>query len=275
MNRFHIFVKKVISQLEQLALKREIMSIVSIINSVRATLDDKRLTFVYFDGEDWVYRWFGGALVLDNAKYCPRPKLSRDIPLFSQHYLIREGDIAIDAGAGVGTEIPWLSKGVGDLGRVFAIEADSIAVRRLNKLISLNNFKNVTVLQMALWNENNSLSWNRDSDEGLRNSISRSSETENFVIGITLNELLKSLDLKVINFFKMNIEGAEKEALEAFTSGETLIKNWCISCHDFIGLSTSDFIEKWFMKSKYEMLPNGLGEIGSCESFYRYAKLND
>ncbi len=272
MNSIVVSIKKAFSRLECLALKREIMSIVSILNSARATLDDRRLTVVYFDGEDWVYRWFGGALVLDNPKYCPKAKLSRDLPLFSQHYTVKASDLVIDVGAGVGTEIAWLSKAVGESGRVFAVEADAVALRRLNKLILLNDFKNVSVIQMALWNENTRLSWKRDSNEGLRSAVARSSETESSVFAITLNELLKNLDLKEINFLKMNIEGAEKEALEAFSSGDILIKNWCVSCHDFIGVLTSNFIEEWFAESKYELLPNRMGEIGSCESFYRYAK---
>lgn len=273
MKTYALVSKHALRRFENLATRQNWFVLISIINSIRVSLDDYRLTIVFFDGKDWIYRWIGGALVLDNPKYCPKKKLSQDLPLFGLHYTPQPGDVVLDAGAGVGTEIPWLSKGVGPMGKVFAVEADPIASRRLKKLIKLNRFTNVTVYQFALWNKNEPLPWNLDNSEGLRNSVQNSAESKNFVAAITLDELIRISGVKVINYLKMNIEGAEKEVLEVFSNKSIVVKNWCISCHDFIGVLTSEWVEEWMMNSNLEILPNKGWLPRTCESFYRYAKI--
>lgn len=69
------------------------------------------------------------------------------------HQYLKEGYIAFDAGAYIGTHTLVMAKFVEKTGRVFAFEPNSDAREILLKNISINNFKNVTVLDLALSNQ--------------------------------------------------------------------------------------------------------------------------
>ena len=64
---------------------------------------------------------------------------------------------------------------------------------------------------------------------------------------LTFEDAIKPYNLKNIEFVKVNIEGAEMNLLKSLNNSNLKISNWCISCHDFIGvnLRTYDFVYSW------------------------------
>ena len=54
---------------------------------------------------------------------------------------------------------------------------------------------------------------------------------------------------------KSNIEGAEIDLLKGLSKSKLLIKNWCISCHDFKGINykSYDFVLSWLEGSGYKV----------------------
>jgi hypothetical protein len=54
------------------------------------------------------------------------------------------------------------------------------------------------------------------------------------VTAVTLDEVLRGLGVTDIDLLKMNIEGAEVDALEGFTQWIRRTRHVCIACHDFL-----------------------------------------
>jgi FkbM family methyltransferase len=63
---------------------------------------------------------------------------------------LREGNIAFDAGAYIGTHTLIMAKLVGKTGKVFAFEPNPEAQKLLLENIAINNFENVTMFDFAL-----------------------------------------------------------------------------------------------------------------------------
>jgi len=133
----------------------------------------------------------------------------------------------VDVGAGTGWETLFFSRSVGMSGRVISIEAHPRVFRCLSKMSAKNRLVHAAVADQEGEVE---LS---DSQEHEANSIIGE------VSGIrvpctTLNHIFQSLELKQVDFLKMNIEGAERLALPGMGAMLQKTKNICISCHDFL-----------------------------------------
>ena len=139
-----------------------------------------------------------------------------------------------DAGAGIGTEIIYFSRLVGNLGKVYALEANPNVYKYLLKTISINNLTNVIPINLAVFSKSGQkVNFSSDSLNWLGGKINFDSGNI-FINTITFDEIVKKYNLSNINFAKFNIEGAEKY----LTTGEQKFvkncKNLCISCHDFL-----------------------------------------
>jgi FkbM family methyltransferase len=177
--------------------------------------------------------------------------------LFFNKFLPSPGCVMIDIGAGAGTEIVFLSKAVGVEGRIFAVEPDDQAFRRLNKMVQLNQLDNVSTYKLALSSIDQSVNFNHASDYGVDNFIS---ETEHLnsqkVEAQSLTTFIEQNQIYSVDFVKMNIEGAEVKVLEGLKDKIFDIKNWCISCHDFLGREGTDtyfYVKSWLVDSGYEV----------------------
>lgn len=134
--------------------------------------------------------------------------------LYQKYYTLKKGDIVVDAGAHIGTFTVMAARVVGKEGRVIAIEPEENNLRFLKKNIEANNLKNVIVIPKGLWSKKGEMKFY------LSNlSVSHSllvPETKKFaVIKVdTLDAILKELGVDKVDFIKINIEGAEIEALK-------------------------------------------------------------
>lgn len=108
---------------------------------------------------------------------------------------IKNGDTVVDIGAFIGYYTLIFAKLVGDKGKVFAFEPDLNSFNLLEKNITLNKYKNVVLEQKAVSNKNE-----------------KKLEIEN----ICLDEYFKTYGEK-IDFIKIDIEGAEKLALDGMS----------------------------------------------------------
>jgi len=155
--------------------------------------------------------------------------------IYFKHYLPKEGDVCIDVGAGIGTESIFMSKKIGTTGVVHAIEAAQHTYNVLEENVKVNNCKNVQCHQLAISNNNESVSISSDLQGHIMNRLGTTTEngmTE--VNGIRMDDFMKKIGAIKVDYLKVNIEGAEQLMIEAF---ETInqVKNIAISCHDFLG----------------------------------------
>ena len=171
--------------------------------------------------------------------------------IFFKEYRVNPGDTVFTIGAGVGEEVEYLSQRVGKNGRVFAIEADPDIFNKLQNNVSNYKKQNVTLLNMAVHEFiGKSYIVQEDKIFGQCNYISLT-KTENSieVETTTMDNLVKDFNIDSIDYIKVNIEGSERPLLNGFKESFGIVKNWCISCHDFTGIEdqkTFEFVTKFF-----------------------------
>jgi FkbM family methyltransferase len=156
-------------------------------------------------------------------------------------YAANEGDFIIDIGAGMGEDTYVFSRAVGELGLVLAIEAHPSTFKVLSLFLQLNEIKNVKAENFAASNADGTLWLSSLSDDDWQcNSVIHNEDSENKVEVRTLrlddNPII--MNRNIIDFIKINIEGAEVLALNGARQTLAKTKNICVCCHDFLGSST-------------------------------------
>jgi FkbM family methyltransferase len=141
----------------------------------------------------------------------------RTCPLVGYEYVreIKEGDIVVDAGAFTGDFTVYASRKVGSRGHVLAFEPDPNNLRRLNRNLR-GELKNVTIIEKGLWINTDTLTF-RMGDSGLTSgttAMDSGSKASDISVNVTsLDEELRRRGIHHIDVLKMDIEGAEIEAL--------------------------------------------------------------
>lgn len=176
-------------------------------------------------------------------------KIEEDLyNIFFKEYKVEPEDVVFSLGAGEGEEIEYLSERVGPNGKVFAIEADLNIFNKLQKNISKYKNKNVIALNIAVTDFIGS-AYVVDTG-GIANYITLNQD-EGYISTqcTTMDQIVADYGIKKIDYIKVNIEGAEVPFLKGFKENYSIVKRWCISCHDFTGIEdqkTFDFVTNFF-----------------------------
>lgn len=237
--------------------------------SLLETLRRRRL-HVFFDDRDgdWVNWQRHGVFVSPNIHTSDAARVDEEVrDLWGERYMPKAGDIVFDVGAGIGEDTLSFSRLVGDRGRVVAIEAVPRTFRCLQKLVTRNGLRNVTVLPYALSDRRGTVRISTSEDH-LGNSIMGVGEggsTE--VAARSLDDVVAELGLGRIDLLKMNIEGAERLAIEGMTTSLPLVRHAVISCHDFLAkdlpaaerghFETREAVTRFFTQHGFELHGRG------------------
>ena len=122
---------------------------------------------------------------------------------------INRGDIVLDAGANIGDFALKAALAVGSRGRVIAVEPAPESYAILQRNILINGFKNIICQRKALWDQDAVLCL-RESGVASRVGEGGTSPVE----ATTIDSLIKELALDHIDIVKMDIEGAEANAIK-------------------------------------------------------------
>ena len=126
----------------------------------------------------------------------------------------RKGNVVLDVGAHVGKYALRLSREVGEEGLVIALEPHPETFKALARGAALSPFKNIVPLDVAAWNEERRLPLFVGGMAGTH-SLKR-----DFGLGRVevqakpLDKILKELGVNRVDWVKIDVEGAELEALE-------------------------------------------------------------
>lgn len=150
------------------------------------------------------------------------------VSIYERYYKLRKGDIVVDAGANHGTFSVKAAKIVGNGGKVIAIEPEVNNLSILQRNIRENELGNVVIVPKGLWSRKDKLKLNLYTTiyhAFYRHRYYEMEDTNRFeeVEVDTLDNILKELGVKRVDFIKMDIEGAEIEALKGMN--ETLENN--------------------------------------------------
>jgi FkbM family methyltransferase len=130
------------------------------------------------------------------------------VALFEKY--LRPGGIVFDVGANVGYYTLLSSLGVGPSGRVFSFEPSPRSLSFLKRHLELNLIANVDVLEVAVADKSRKGKF----EEGPSLSMGRIAETgEVEVQMVSLDDLYLSKRVPLPDVIKMDIEGAEYDAL--------------------------------------------------------------
>jgi FkbM family methyltransferase len=133
-------------------------------------------------------------------------------------YQFKRGEVVVDAGARVGIFAAKISAAVGKEGRIIAIEPEPHSFACLQKNIKANNLNNVIPIQKMLWSQTELrklyLSGHSSSHSAYYDAFYGSTGESIGVEADTLDNILEELGIDSVNFIKMDIEGAEIEALK-------------------------------------------------------------
>jgi FkbM family methyltransferase len=188
---------------------------------------------VYWRDGAWIHHYRGAKI--------PHATLGRAAPphvftasareMFLFEYRPRAGDVVFDIGAGVGAETLLFSRLVGSSGRVVSVEAHPRTFGRLADLCTVNELANVTPLQVAASDRDGAVTIS-DLAHHLQNTVLEAGTTGIEVPAQRIETIAAQLGIAHIDLLKMNIEGAERFALQGVGALLANTRHVCISCHD-------------------------------------------
>ena len=151
-------------------------------------------------------------------------------------YSPEPGDTIIDVGAGDGLDSFVFSRAVGPGGRVLAVEAHPSTFALLELTCRLNNLANVIPCQRAVMDRTGTVTMVEEASHRDLFSIANDGTGSGAanVAASTLDDLCREHDVARVDFLKMNIEGAERQAVEGARETLTRARHVCIACHDFL-----------------------------------------
>ena len=243
--------------------------------SLRDTIRDRRLVTVHWSERDgrWHHRWPEGRVV--DARWWRDPHawatdggMHEMEDLLWRHYRPQPGDVVVDVGAGHGGETFFLAPMVGPTGRVVAIEAGPRPYQRLVELLAVNDWPQVEAVQAAITDHAGVVTM-ADTDSWVTANVFESGSVE--VPALTLDELCEQRGIDRIDWLKMNIEGAEREAVRGMARMAPHIRHLTISCHDFLGTDwgrSRDAVTAWLKAHGFTVTAHGPGAVWEVDYLY-------
>lgn len=173
-------------------------------------------------------------------------------------YLPRKGDVVLDCGAHIGNCAILFSRLVGKEGLVIAAEPLDKAFHVLQERVRRLGLENVLTVNKGVWNESTTQAlWVSESTLSNRlvprEEAESSTETTDVIDCVTIDDLVDSLKIKQLDYIKMDIEGAEIEALVGSDNTiKTFMPNFAIaSYHKRDGHKTAPLLEKFLTEKGY------------------------
>lgn len=167
---------------------------------------------VYYRNGHFAYRFPNGVEFSSYENFAD--ELKRSLKGYLAHHSIRAGETVIDCGAFIGEFTLYAAAAAGPSGRVIAFEPDPAIYKRLLKNIELNGFKNVTVVNKGLWSADGAMKFVGNDVDGYSFIAATDNPAAIEVPVVSLDGELERLGVKKVDFIKMDVEGAEIEALK-------------------------------------------------------------
>lgn len=172
---------------------------------------------------------------------------------YEKHYAIREGDVVVDAGAYTGHFTVYAAKKVGPRGKVISFEAEPSIFRVLEQNVKLNNLTNVTLINKGVWSSETELKFDSRAVGSHIVQGESANEAIKSIQTVSLDRALEQLGIDHVDLIKMDIEGAEIEAVKgARRLMEQPGVHFAIaSYHVLDGVKTSTLLEPQFAQLGY------------------------
>lgn len=174
-------------------------------------------------------------------------------------YTPRKGDFILDCGAHIGNCAVLFSRLVGKEGLVIALEPFEESFNNLQNRIQRLRRRNIIAINKGVWNNSGRLPLKVFSDpvfckivENINVTIKHKEYKQ--IDCVTIDDLVNELELKRLDMIKMDIEGAEIEALQG---SENTLRNYspCVAIASY---------HKRYDKPTYHKIEKILYSKGYC-----------
>lgn len=195
---------------------------------------------------------FDGTTILTNEGLYA---IAEDFNYYQHYYKTKNSDVVLDAGANVGHLSIFFSKKVGITGQIHSFEPDKYNIEDFQKNIQLNKGveNNIFIHDLLLWNENKMVDFEEAGSVG---SSAVWFSGKNKLVkkrAVTIDSWVAENNIKQLNFIKMDIEGAEIEALDGCIDTIKKLKpNFAIASYHIVnGEPTYIKVESFFKRMNY------------------------
>lgn len=152
---------------------------------------------------------------------------------YEKEFIVKKGDVILDIGASIGWYSCKMSDLVGETGKIIAIEPNPDNFYYLKKNIEKNNLKNIIPLNIGVWSSKRKMNLTSNKYGSLLEYLQKSDDLKYCQSKInvelnTIDNIVLDLKLEKINLIKMDIEGAEIEAIKGAKNALTRSKNICL-----------------------------------------------
>ncbi len=206
--------------------------------------------------------------IIDVGKYAFVYEIISELFVNRIHFTqfdINPGDIVIDAGANIGGFAIQAAKKAGEKGKVIAIEPDEKNMEVLKMNVEANGLTNVVFVKKGLWSHSGDLELMINNRQGEHSFIINDdfSKYDNIIkIDVeveTLDNIMEELKIDKVDFVKMDIEGAEIEALKKADKllNQDKIKWVLEAAHTVDGEMTYGKLLPIFKKHNYKLVDFG------------------
>jgi FkbM family methyltransferase len=135
-------------------------------------------------------------------------------PIVRKEVILTNG-VAMDIGANCGMYTIPLAKMLGSNGRVIAIEAEKNNAKLLRENVSLNNLKNVSVIEKGCFSKKGEMSFYIDNyGTGGHSLLEIENARKEIIQTDTIDNILKDLGIEHVDLIKIDVEGVEIEAFK-------------------------------------------------------------
>ena len=194
----------------------------------------------------WLFYWKGSTAFLTSPKF--------RIGVYKQNtrYLrIEPSDMVLDVGACIGGFTIPASFAVGKKGFVVAIEPEPKNLDALKKASS--NLDNVHIVEKCAWSHRGKLKLYIDeTNPGGHSLVQPKSGRTIKIQADTLDNIVAEIGMKRVDFIKMDIEGAELEALEGARKILKSARKVVVECHHINGKPTWPKVQQFLKNNGFK-----------------------
>ena len=231
----------------------------------------RSVTVRYLPAEGfWLLEWPETAVPMPEPVSTPPEDFEeehRDV--FFQEYTPGDGDTVVDLGAGIGTGLNLMCRLVGASGHVYAVEADPLTYRCLERRRQLNRLDNAVAIHAAIGAAHGEAVVSQHGSHLVHRVVAEGPGEA--VPARTLDELVDTHGLTAVDFLKINVEGAERDVLEGMRASAPVVRNIAVSCHDFLGMPTRAAVGALLTEYGFELTERRAGETREWARSWLYA----
>jgi FkbM family methyltransferase len=178
-----------------------------------------------------------------------------DFNYYQHFYKVKKDDVILDAGANCGHLSIFFSKLTGKDGIVYAFEPDTFNIQRIqeNKELNEDLYDNIKIEKLLLWNENKLIDFYESGTVGSSAVWIPNSDKCVKKEAIRIDDWVLKNNVTKLDFVKMDIEGAEIEALEGCVQTiQDLNPNFAIASYHVVNEEQTYIkVEEFFKNREY------------------------